>query len=84
LSNVNGNPFMRRRFPGVNVNPWTWLVKLGSARVNPKSVAGAGFVLPINLKRFVHLSRILRRLPRTSADIIISVFMFKCGLFGLP
>ena len=48
LSNVNGNPFMRRCFPGVNVNPRTWLVKLGAARVNPKSVAGAGFVLPIN------------------------------------
>ncbi len=48
LSNVNGNPFMRRCFPGVNVNPRTWLVKLGSARVNPKSVADARFVLPIN------------------------------------
>jgi hypothetical protein len=69
LSNVNGNPFMRGCFPGVNVNPRTWLVKLGSARVNPKSVDGAGFVFPINWKRFVHLFRILRRLPVTSADI---------------
>ena len=41
---------MRRCFPSINVNPRTWLVKLGSARVNPKSVPNAGFVLPINLK----------------------------------
>ena len=46
--NVNGNPFMRGCFPGINVNPRRWLVKLGSARVNPESVFDAGFVLPIN------------------------------------
>ena len=69
MSNVNGNPFMRGCFPSVNVNPRTWLVKLGSATVNPKSVSGAGFVLPVDFKRFVHLFRFLRRLPRTSADI---------------
>jgi hypothetical protein len=39
---------MRLCLPGINVNPRTGLVKPGNEGINPKPVAAAGFVLPIN------------------------------------
>src|SRR5689334_20971321 len=69
LSNVNGNPFMRRCFPRVNVNPRTGLVKLGAATVNPESVPDTRFVPPINFRRFIHWSHFVCRQPRQTGCI---------------